>query len=65
MKQTKKNNKNTWANNYIVRRVSRIRIEKKDEEKSDTFVHALMETNLPFGCYQRKSTVFAFDAKHV
>ena len=31
--------KNTWSNNYIVRRVSKIRIERKDEEKSDTFVH--------------------------
>ena len=39
MKQKRTTNKNTWANNYIERRVSKIRIERKDEEKSDTFVH--------------------------
>ena len=39
MKQKRATNKNTWANNYIERRVSKIRIERKDEEKSDTFVH--------------------------
>ena len=31
--------KNTWANNYIVRRISKIRIERKNEERNDTFVH--------------------------
>ena len=39
MKQKRTTNKNTWANNYIVRRVSRIRIERKDEEIKDIFVH--------------------------
>ena len=36
-KKKRTTNKNT--NNYIVRRVSKIRIERKVEEKSDTFVH--------------------------
>ena len=39
LKHKRTTNKNTWANNYIERRVSKIRIERKDEEKSDTFVH--------------------------
>ena len=55
MKQTKRTtNKNTWANNYIERRVSKIRIERKDEEK---VIHLYMLQN---EAYRKSMTTRAY-----
>ena len=55
MKQIKRTtNKNTWANNYIERRVSKIRIERKDEEK---VIHLYMLQN---EAYRKSMTTRAY-----
>ena len=56
MKQKKRTtNKNIWANNYIVRRVSRIRIERKDEYKEKWHICA---------CYKMKHTGNVWQQEH-
>ena len=52
MKQKQNNKQNTWANNYIVRRVSMIRIERKGEENK--VIHLCMFQNEAYG-YDNKS----------